>query len=67
MTSLAPLLAGLNGGGFGGGGGGGDRGKDDERACLLRALKPYVSPGRREAIDTMIRLTRLTDLLKHMI
>ena len=39
---------------------------DDDRACLLRALKPYVSRGRREAIDYMIRLSQISDILKHM-
>ena len=60
MTSLAPLLSGLS-----------TKAPppdkpDDHRACLLRALKPYVSPGRREAIDYMIRFSQITDLLKRM-
>ncbi|MBQ9783804.1 MAG: hypothetical protein IJW44_04740 [Clostridia bacterium] len=63
MTSLAPLLSGLGGKGSGIGG----KPKDDNRTCLLRALKPYVNPGRQEAIEYMIRFTQITDLLKHMV
>ena len=61
MTSLAPLLSGLSGKG------GGDKQRDDNRTCLLRALRPYVSAGRQEAIDYMIRFAQITDLLKHMV
>lgn len=63
MTSLAPLLSGLGGKGAGIGG----KPKDDNRTCLLRALKPYVSAGRQEAIEYMIRFSQITDLLKHMV
>ncbi len=58
IATLAPLL--------GGKAGGISAGKDDDRTCLLRALKPYVNPGRREAIDYMIRLSRISDTLKHL-
>lgn len=61
MATFAPLLSAL-------GAGKGGRGKsaDDPRSCLLRALKPYVSQGRREAIDYMIRLSQISDLFKHL-
>jgi hypothetical protein len=36
------------------------------RAELLCALKPYLSPGRQEAIDYMIRISQISDLLKHL-
>ena len=36
------------------------------RADLLCALKPYLSPGRQEAIDYMIRISQISDLIKHM-
>ncbi len=64
MTSLAPLLSGLSQKG----GGKKELPKitDSRQACLLRALKPYVSGGRREAIDYMIRISQVTDLLKHL-
>lgn len=58
IATLAPL--------FSGKAGGIPAGKDDDRTCLLRALKPYVSPGRREAIDYMIRLSRLSETIKHL-
>ena len=40
--------------------------KDDRGACLLRALKPYVSAGRREAIDYMIRISQISELLRRL-
>ena len=55
VATLSPLISGAGGGK-----------QDDPRACLLRALKPYVSPARREAIDTMIRLSLLSDALRHI-
>ena len=55
VATLAPLLSGV-----------GAAKTDDPRACLLRALKPYVSPARREAIDTMIRLSFLSDVLRQI-
>lgn len=65
ISALAPLLA-----GFSKGGGGklplaslAPRG-DDPRVCLLLALKPYLSAGRCEAIDTMIRLSAISELLR---
>ena len=59
MATLAPLISNLSGGK-------GGKGRDDPRSCLLRALKPYVSSGRREAIDYMIRLSQISDLFKHL-
>lgn len=62
LNTLAPLLSAK--------GGGDKRGaldvKDDRGACLLRALKPYVSGGRREAIDYMIRISQISELLRHL-
>ena len=58
LSAVAPLLGMLSGKG--------GRGRENDKTCLLRALKPYVSQGRREAIDTMIRLSELSDLLKTM-
>ena len=40
---------------------------DDKRACLLRALKPYLSEGRSEAIEYIIKFSRLSELLKRLI
>lgn len=36
---------------------------DDNRARLLLALKPHLSPPRREKVDTAIKLLKLIDLL----
>jgi len=38
----------------------------DCRNDLLLALKPFLSPGRCEAVDTIIRLSRLGSVLKHL-
>ena len=40
--------------------------KDDDRACLLRALKPYLSQDRSQAIDYIIRFSSIADVLKNL-
>ena len=60
VAALTPLLSNLNAGK------GGEKKADDPRSCLLRALKPYVSQGRKEAIDYMIRLSQISDLFKRL-
>ena len=37
--------------------------RDDERSRLLLALKPHLSPPRREKVDTAVKLLKLIDLL----
>lgn len=37
--------------------------RDDDRARLLLALKPHLSPPRREKVDTAVKLLKLIDLL----
>ncbi len=37
---------------------------DERRCALLRALRPYLSPERRDAIDHMLKFSRLGDLLQ---
>lgn len=38
---------------------------NDERRCaLLKALRPYLSPERRDAVDQMLKFSKLTDLLR---
>lgn len=39
---------------------------NDKRACLLNALKPYLCRERCEAIDYMIKLSRISELLKNI-
>lgn len=37
---------------------------DDRRAALLCAMKPYLSHDRQQAVDYIIKLSRLGDILK---
>lgn len=57
IGALAPLLS---------GGLSGALGADDDRACLLRALKPYMSRGRCEAIDHIIKISKISSILKKL-
>ena len=57
LGALAPLLS--------GGLGAGSK-ADDDRACLLRALKPYLSEGRCEAIEYIIKFSKITDVIKNL-
>lgn len=60
LTSLAPILSKLQS----------SKGalphKDDKRECLLCALKPYLSKERCEAIDQMLKISRISDIFKNM-
>ena len=38
--------------------------KGDKKIALLLALKPYVSPARREAIDYFIRINKFGDMFR---
>ena len=40
------------------------KGPMGEREALLCALKPFLSPARREAVDTVLRVARLRELLQ---
>ncbi len=62
IATIAPLLSGLSG--LGGAKGSPPSKKDDPRACLLVALKPYLSAGRCQAIDDMLRLATLSEVLR---
>lgn len=61
LHTLAPLLSVKNGGEPKGKGH-----REEPSANLLRALKPYVSRGRQEAIDYMIRISEISDLIKRL-
>lgn len=74
-STLAPALAGMLpallsslGGASGAlpaaGGAGGRKGPPDEREALLAALRPFLSPARRDAVDTVLRLLKLGNLLQ---
>lgn len=57
MSALSPLFSGAL-----------QKGKepDDKRACLLRALKPYLSKNRRDAIEHIITISKLSYLFKNL-
>lgn len=57
LGALAPLIS---------GGLGGTSKADNDRACLLRALKPYLSEGRCEAIEYIIKFSKITDVIKNL-
>lgn len=57
MANAAPIIAALSGGK-------GGKTPDDDRTRLLCALKPYVNPHRRDAIDTMVQLARISEIIK---
>lgn len=57
LSTLAPLLSGSQAP---------PSKKENDRECLLRALKPYLSEGRSEAIDYIIKFSKLSELLKHL-
>ena len=59
LASLAPMLSRLQGSS-------GISHKDDKRECLLCALKPYLSKERCEAIDQMLKISRISDVFKNM-
>lgn len=62
VSTLAPMMSKL---------GGNEKRSDSpehrrtkDREALLCALKPYVSDGRREAIDHIIRISKLSDAFR---
>ena len=57
MAKLAPVMSML---------GGNALQKSSPRCDLLRALRPYLSPARREAVDYIIRLDGLGGVLGNM-
>ncbi|MBO5670927.1 MAG: hypothetical protein J6S41_05195 [Clostridia bacterium] len=65
MSAIAPLLAGGKGGKKEDGPSG-DKGDAEKRKRLLAALKPYLSSSRREAVDSILKVTEMTDLMGKM-
>ena len=57
MANAAPIIAALSGGK-------GGKQPDDDRTRLLCALKPYVNSHRRDAIDTMVQIARISEVIK---
>ncbi len=64
VANLAPIMSGM--GGAKGSQKTSERREADKRVALLCALKPYVSEGRREAIDYIIRISQISDILKNI-
>lgn len=56
MASATPMIAALSGKNT--------KLPDDDRTRLLCALKPYVNPHRKEAIDTIVNLARISEVIK---
>ncbi len=65
MSALSPLLSGTKDGKKDDGP---SAGRDDaeKRKRLLAALKPYLSSSRREAVDSILKVTEMTDLVGKM-
>jgi len=61
VGTVAPLLRGILGGKVGEGGG-----KCSRREALLLALKPYLSPERCDMVEYLIRMSRISDLLRSL-
>ncbi len=38
--------------------------RQDNRACLLNALRPYLSPTRCDTIDSLLRILELMEILR---
>ena len=67
VSKLAPIMSGLSGSGVSTPSDRKNEFSSDlrRREELLCALKPYVSDGRREAIDYIIRISRVSELLRN--
>jgi hypothetical protein len=39
---------------------------DDNRTALLYALKPYLSSGRQEIIDSIIKISKVSEMIKRL-
>ena len=63
MSALAPLVSGMKGGGKDGGGEKSSSLDGEKRKKLLAALKPYLKGSRRDAIDSIIGVTEMTDII----
>ena len=59
VAAIAPLISAFSGKG-------GGTHANDPRSCLLRALKPYVSHNRAQAIDTMLQLALVSEAFKKL-
>ena len=64
MSALSPLVSGMRDktGGKDGASGGAP-GDAEKRKKLLAALRPYLSSQRKDAIDSILKVTEMTDLI----
>ena len=53
MSALGPMLGKANG-------------KKDEKTALLLALKPFLSPHRQTAVDSIMRVSQLGHILQQL-
>ena len=58
ISVIAPMLSGKNHLSHLSGGG------EDHRTALLCALKPYLSKGRQEMIDSIIKISKISEAIK---
>ena len=61
MSALAPLVGGKGEGESSGGKK--ELNEGEKRKRLLSALRPYLSDNRRDALDQVLKVTEMTDLL----
>ena len=61
MSALAPLVGGKGEGKSSGGKK--ELNEGEKRKRLLSALRPYLSDNRRDALDQVLKVTEMTDLL----
>ncbi len=63
MAALSPLVSGMHGDKKESGESKSGASDADKRKKLLAALKPYLSSSRRDAVDSIMKVTEMTDLL----
>ena len=65
-ASLMPIISRLGTLGLGGGKDGGVGIKGGKHAALLCALKPYLSKNRCDAIDYMLKISQMSDIISKL-
>ena len=65
LPDIISAFGGMGGGSKGGATGGGKK-DQDRRTALLLALRPYLSPRRREIVDYLIKMNKLGDVFKNL-
>ena len=68
ISKLPDIISAFGGMGGGGRSGatGGEKKDQDRRTALLLALRPYLSPRRREIVDYLIKMNKLGDVFKNL-